>query len=119
MLAGHDTTASSVMWGLYELSRHPECQHRIREELSQIRLRMSERGNDTVTMADLESMRYFNAFIKVSFRVYNDTNTYLMIFFRFRRFNVSTLLFPLFNEKHLKMTFYLFRNPFKLIMVLL
>lgn len=64
MLAGHDTTASSVMWGLYELSLNQDIQRRIRKEISDLRLRISERGNDKLSVADLESMKYFSAFIK-------------------------------------------------------
>lgn len=66
MLAGHDTTASSIMWGLYELSLNQDSQCRIRKEIADVRLRMSERGDDNLTVSDLESMKYFSAFIKVA-----------------------------------------------------
>lgn len=65
MLAGHDTTASSIMWGLFELSRDQVYQQRIREEIASVRLRMTERNQDQLTMSDLESMKYLTAFIKV------------------------------------------------------
>lgn len=65
MLAGHDTTASSIMWGLFELSRDQVYQQRIREEIAGVRLRMTERNQDQLTMSDLESMKYLTAFIKV------------------------------------------------------
>ncbi|GJJ15839.1 hypothetical protein Clacol_010117 [Clathrus columnatus] len=64
MLAGHDTTASSIMWGLYELSRDQVSQQHIREEIANVRLRISQRGDEKLTITDLETMKYLSAFIK-------------------------------------------------------
>ncbi|GJJ15876.1 hypothetical protein Clacol_010154 [Clathrus columnatus] len=64
MLAGHDTTGASIIWGLYELSRHQYFQRRIREEIVHVRSRMSERGDSMLTTTDLETMKYLAAFIK-------------------------------------------------------
>ena len=36
MFLGHDTTASSITWALYELAKHPEIQSKIREELKEV-----------------------------------------------------------------------------------
>ena len=44
VLAGHDTTASSTAWWLYELSRHPDWQTRVREEVHLARRKLVEAG---------------------------------------------------------------------------
>ena len=45
LLAGHETTASSMTWLLYELARHPEYQQKMRDEIRAIRARAAERGD--------------------------------------------------------------------------
>lgn len=53
-----------MTWMLYELSRHIESQARILEEISYIR---AQYGYDvSLTTGHYDSMRYFNAVIKVS-----------------------------------------------------
>ena len=66
MLAGHETTASSMNWLLWELSKDSEYQALCRDEIAQIRSQVIARGDDDFTMADLESMPYVTAIIKVS-----------------------------------------------------
>lgn len=65
MLAGHETTASSLTWLLYELANHPEDQMLIREEINAARVKLRERGDEDFTNADLEAMVFTNAAIKV------------------------------------------------------
>lgn len=36
ILAGHETTASMLTWTLYELSQHPECLAKVREEAARL-----------------------------------------------------------------------------------
>ncbi|KAH7920396.1 cytochrome P450 [Leucogyrophana mollusca] len=68
--AGHDTTAYSLTWLLYELAKHPEDQQKIREEIATARARFEARHGDDFTSADLEAMIFMNAVIKESLRLH-------------------------------------------------
>lgn len=65
ILAGHETTASTTTWLLYELARHPEFQEKMRAEVVLKRAEVSARGDSEFTMEDLESMSYLQAALKV------------------------------------------------------
>ncbi|SJL11721.1 uncharacterized protein ARMOST_15129 [Armillaria ostoyae] len=56
VVAGHETTGTTVAWMLYELSVHPEHQSIIREELKQFK--------------DYDSMPFMNAAIKETLRLH-------------------------------------------------
>jgi cytochrome P450 len=62
LLAGHDTTAYSMSWFLWEIAKHPESQDRIRAEIADLRAR---RGGGQFTITDLDSMTYALAALKV------------------------------------------------------
>ena len=64
--AAQETTSSTLSWMLYELSKHPEFQTRIRKEIKTARAVANERGDSTFTVEDLDSMTYLLAAIKVS-----------------------------------------------------
>ena len=64
-LAGHETTANTVTWMLFELARHPGFQDMLRAEIVQKRAEVSARGDADLGMDDLESMAYLQAAIKV------------------------------------------------------
>ena len=36
MFEGHDSTASTISWCLYNLAKYPECQERCREEILKV-----------------------------------------------------------------------------------
>jgi hypothetical protein len=65
MLAGHETTASTLTWALYELSRHLEVQIELREEIKTMRAQAARRGNGELSVADLDSMKCLLALMKV------------------------------------------------------
>jgi len=65
LLAGHETSATTLTWVLLELARHPEVQSKLREEI-----RATERslnGKD-FSAANLDSMPYMAAVLKESMR---------------------------------------------------
>jgi Cytochrome P450 len=62
LLAGQETTASSLSWFFWEMARHPESQECIREELA---ARYMQSNNGELTVADLDSMTYTQAALKV------------------------------------------------------
>ncbi|KAG2157942.1 cytochrome P450 [Suillus bovinus] len=70
LVAGHDTTASSLTWLLYELSKHPEDQRRIRDEIKTARLNVEARGDDDLLPSDFNNMDFTNAVIKEGLRLH-------------------------------------------------
>ncbi|KAJ8083381.1 hypothetical protein PM082_009253 [Marasmius tenuissimus] len=68
ILAGHETTASTLNWLLYELSYNPEWQDRLVQEIQDIRRQTGTNG--PLTVKDLEGMRVLNATIKETLRFY-------------------------------------------------
>ncbi|KAJ8076776.1 hypothetical protein PM082_001199 [Marasmius tenuissimus] len=68
IMAGHETTALTMTWIIYELSRHPEDQHRILEEVK--RRREETRNEGELTPQDYNSMCYLGAVIKEALRLY-------------------------------------------------
>lgn len=67
LLAGRDTTAVTLSWLFYELSRHPQIVHKLREEIK------SHVGLDTSrkpTYADLKEMRYLQHTLNEVLRLY-------------------------------------------------
>ncbi|KAL0576900.1 hypothetical protein V5O48_005081 [Marasmius crinis-equi] len=68
IFAGHETTASTMNWVIYELSRNPKSQEQLFRELKNFR---EQTGNDgDFSAQDLDSMVYLNAVIKETLRVY-------------------------------------------------
>jgi cytochrome P450 len=65
MIAGHETTASTVSWALYELARRPEFQDEVRKEIKAMRSHAAQRGDGELSVADLDSMKYLLALMKV------------------------------------------------------
>ncbi|KAJ6623728.1 cytochrome P450 [Mycena sp. CBHHK59/15] len=65
MQAGHETTATSLSWALFELAQHPDVQTKLRAEIQATRRMIRARGSDTqVTAADFEMMPYTTAVMK-------------------------------------------------------
>ncbi|KIJ49197.1 hypothetical protein M422DRAFT_246998 [Sphaerobolus stellatus SS14] len=66
-IAGHDTTAGTLVWAFYELAHHPETQAKLREE---IKLFKATHGNRELIAADFDSFPYATAVIKETLRLY-------------------------------------------------
>lgn len=62
LFAGHDTTASTLAWYLYEIARNPNCQERVRAEIAAIR---AKKHGEIPSAIDLDSMTYTLATLKV------------------------------------------------------
>lgn len=66
MFAGHDTTATSISWTLYNLARFPEHQEKCREEIEEVL------GNkEELEWSDLGKLTYVLLCIKESNRLYS------------------------------------------------
>ena len=64
-LAGHETTASTLSWLLYELAHKPKFQARVRDEIRAARAQVSARGDSRFNMDDLDGMTTVVNAIKV------------------------------------------------------
>ncbi len=62
LFAGHDTTATTLTWYLWELAKHPESQERIRAEIIATR---AKNGGQELSIADLDNMTFTQATLKV------------------------------------------------------
>ncbi|KAI8115368.1 Cytochrome P450 4d2 [Lucilia cuprina] len=67
MFEGHDTTTSGISFALYLISRHPEVQQKIFEEIVEVIGSDKERP---VTLRDLGELKYLECVIKESLRLY-------------------------------------------------
>ncbi|KAJ7339938.1 cytochrome P450 [Mycena albidolilacea] len=64
MLAGHETTATTMSWTLFELTKHPDMQAKLRAEIQATESAIHTRGDTEFTAADFESMAYTTAVMK-------------------------------------------------------
>ncbi|KAK0218550.1 cytochrome P450 [Armillaria nabsnona] len=60
IVAGHETTAGAIAWLLYELSRHPDVQMTVREEIAVAKSNVP----GALTWDDYDAMVWLNAVIK-------------------------------------------------------
>lgn len=67
MLAGHETTATTLSWIFHELSKRPDVQATLRNEILETRKKVINRGDTEFTITDMESMPYTTAVMKVFF----------------------------------------------------
>lgn len=73
MFAGHDTTAATLSFALYELAKHQECQTRLRDEIRAAIARGAADIDDTDADAwvrAVESLPYLNGVLKEVMRLH-------------------------------------------------
>ncbi|GAA6058936.1 hypothetical protein JCM10212_002888 [Sporobolomyces blumeae] len=61
LLAGHETTSTSLTWTLWTLARFPEIQSKLRDEIRQARRQAKEQGLDEIESDALNAMPYLDA----------------------------------------------------------
>ncbi|KAK4503181.1 hypothetical protein PRZ48_006609 [Zasmidium cellare] len=77
LAAGTETIAGSVAWAIHLLSRHPEMQTRLRDEIrQQLPSPCSVNGHSDIRESDFAGMKYLDAVIKEALR-FHSINTLL------------------------------------------
>uniref|UniRef100_A0A1L8E438 Putative cytochrome n=1 Tax=Nyssomyia neivai TaxID=330878 RepID=A0A1L8E438_9DIPT len=67
MFEGHDTTTSAMSFALYAISRHPDVQAKLYEEIVEV---LGTDKNAPVTYRHLQNLKYMELVIKESLRLY-------------------------------------------------
>lgn len=62
LLAGFETTSTTLTWSLYILAKHPKIQQKLRDEIRQARKAAIEKGQEEIESEDLASLEYLDAF---------------------------------------------------------
>ncbi|TGJ79738.1 hypothetical protein E0Z10_g9026 [Xylaria hypoxylon] len=70
LAAGHETTSSALSWACYLLSKHPEYQDKLREEIREALPSEMEIDNSTDLAGLLEPLPYLNGIINETLRLY-------------------------------------------------
>ncbi|KIY71128.1 cytochrome P450 [Cylindrobasidium torrendii FP15055 ss-10] len=70
LLAGHETSATSLCWILLEVARHPDVQQRMRKEIRAAEASMIARGDSEFAAKDLDGMVYTIAVMKEAMRLH-------------------------------------------------
>ncbi|POR38679.1 Cytochrome P450 [Tolypocladium paradoxum] len=70
LAAGHETTASALTWSVYQLSRHPEKQQRLRDEVRAMLPSIDDEGGE-ISSADVDRMPYLHAVCNEVLRTYS------------------------------------------------
>lgn len=64
MVAGQETTASTISWALYEMAKKPDVQQRLRDEIHSMERTIQERGDSEFAVADFEAMPFLQAVLR-------------------------------------------------------
>jgi cytochrome P450 len=64
LTAGHETTSTSTTWALYALTKHPQVQRKLRQELLESGL------GDEPNMGDLDKLPYLDNVVRECLRVH-------------------------------------------------
>ncbi|KAJ7308751.1 cytochrome P450 [Mycena albidolilacea] len=77
MVAGHETTANTMSWTLFELTKHRDVQEKLRAEIQATESVIYARGDTEFTASDFESMAYTTAVMKEVLRFHTVAYTSL------------------------------------------
>lgn len=69
LVAGHETSASSFIWSIYLLCKHPEVQEKLRAEVKQHLPNPLDVGS-RITSSDIDSLKYLNAVCNEALRLF-------------------------------------------------
>lgn len=69
LAAGHETTASALIWAIYSMAKHPETQTRLRAEV-RAHLPSPSAESSNVTSESIERMPYLSAVCRETLRVF-------------------------------------------------
>ncbi|KAK9763729.1 hypothetical protein K7432_009352 [Basidiobolus ranarum] len=69
IIAGHDTTATSLSCILYILAKHPEVQSKVRDEVN-YHLQSHTSSTQIPSLAEIKSLQYLDAVINETLRIY-------------------------------------------------
>ncbi len=66
-IAGHETTANTITWLLWELAKLPSLQDQLRQEIKDKREQIAQKNSPGIdfSMEDLEGMPFLQALLKV------------------------------------------------------
>lgn len=67
MFEGHDTTTSGISFALFLISRHPEVQQKLFEEIRHV---MGDDKESQVSHRELQELKYMECVLKESMRMY-------------------------------------------------
>ncbi|KAI3602655.1 dna-(apurinic or apyrimidinic site) lyase 2 [Moniliophthora roreri] len=70
ILAGHETTSTTLGWTLMELAKNPKIQDRLRKEIRATERIVLERGDADFTIKDLDGLPYLGAVVKEALRMH-------------------------------------------------
>ena len=68
LVAGHETTSTSFIWGIFLLCRHPDVQAKLRAE---IHAKLPSLQSDSITAADIDGCHYLHAVCAEIFRLWS------------------------------------------------
>ncbi|KAI9302317.1 cytochrome P450, partial [Cunninghamella echinulata] len=67
LIAGHDTTANTLAWALYEINRHPDVQARLLQEIANAGITHDK----LPTVEQISNLKYMHQVIKETLRLYS------------------------------------------------
>ncbi|KAF9493548.1 cytochrome P450 [Pleurotus eryngii] len=68
MLAGHETTANTLNWTLFELCKQPHIQNKLRAEIWDAEAMLRANGRTQFEVSDFEDMPYMTAVVREALR---------------------------------------------------